>query len=97
MHLALLLMLAAWQELQTKPAAPAFGNNFKNFPSKLTIPAGSARLKVEPRAAPGNCAIPLLNALKEDTSQSNMPVLKPRGEFKMPIVAPVPVCEGFGR
>jgi hypothetical protein len=46
-----------------------------------------------PQANSGNCVIPLLNALKgENAPISNMPVLKPQGEFKMPIVTPVPVC-----
>ena len=64
-------------------------------PISLRIPPKSVNLKME--LQPGNCAIPLLNTLKDDTSISNMPVLKPQGDFKMPILTPVPVCENFGK
>jgi hypothetical protein len=60
-------------------------------------PVGAVRLEAKAMPNSGNCAIPLLNALKGDKSKSNMPILKPQGEFKMPIISPIPVCENFGK
>jgi hypothetical protein len=97
MHFVILLMIAASQEMQTKPVATAFAATLPTMTPlqirKLPAPR-PVSLLVQPRQADsGNCAIPLLNALKgENTPISNMPVLKPQGEFKMPIVTPVPVC-----
>jgi hypothetical protein len=89
-------MITASQEIRMKPFATALASSLRsaNMIALRNAP-GSVELKLEPQS--GNCAIPLLNALKDDKSTGNMPVLKPQGEFKMPIVTPIPVCENFGK
>ena len=96
MYFAVLLMITASQEVRMKPLATALALSLRNaHPIAMRSPSPTIELSLEPNN--GNCAIPLLNALKDDKSKSNMPILKPQGEFKMPIVTPVPVCENFGK
>jgi hypothetical protein len=96
MYFAVLLMITASQEMRMKPFATALALSLrKAHPIALRNPSAPVERNVEPNT--GNCAIPLLNALKNDKAGSNMPVLKPQGDFKMPIVTPVPVCENFGK
>jgi len=95
MYLDRHLMITAAQEIRMRPFEMALANARKGASISLRVPSESANLKMD--LHPGNCAIPLLNTLKDDKSISNMPTLKPQGDFKMPIITPVPVCENFGK
>jgi hypothetical protein len=89
---AILLLIAVSQE----PRLKSFQNLNYLAHVKLQMPGRVLEAKAQP--ASGGCAIPLLNALKDDrVGDSKMPIRKPRGDFKMPIITPVPVCENIGK
>jgi hypothetical protein len=89
---AILLLIAVSQE----PRLKSFQN--LDYLKHLKLQMTGKVLEADARPTSGGCAIPLLNALRDDKSgDSKMPILKPQGEFKMPIITPVPVCENFGK
>jgi hypothetical protein len=90
MYFVILLMITASQQLP--PSAPQA--NTPNF-FNLVVPSFRQTPKpqnIKLQTDSGNCVIPLLNALKDDKSKSNMPIVKPEGKYTMPIITPVPVC-----
>jgi hypothetical protein len=90
MYFAILLMITASQQLP-QPVPQANTANFRNLVAP-SLHEGLAQQRAKLQLNNGNCAIPLLNALKDDKTTSKMPVLKPEGKYTMPIVTPVPVC-----
>ena len=101
MLLAILLMISAAQEMQSNPVAAAFRRPWFNTKPLQLQAVGNPKplqLQIQPETTSRNCAIPLLQAQKDEKStHSNMPVVKPQGGHEMAIVTPVPVCENFGK
>ena len=92
MNVLILLLITASQEPQVlarhKLATDAFSR------VKFSAPRNPSEIVIKAEGSSGNCSIPLLEVLKDKTVQSKMPVLKPEGQFTMPIITPK-VCENW--
>ena len=97
MYAAILLMIAASQEPQLKQPDAANFANWKYFENAKLRQVAPTIMELS-QATPAGCAIPLLHAQRDETTtKSNMPLIQPNSQHTMPIVAPVPVCQGFGK